>query len=506
MVSFTSPATGAVMTNLQARGQISAYAYPDFCATVDGSTDNTTCLTAGLAATGLNFSTLELPALGTTTAVNYVCTSLGLIWPNPTARIHIWKGATVSCAFPPADATHIVQDDNLAPIIPYAGSTFPSTNGGAVSTCTSGCSAYQYDMTATGTYTGTTAGNFCVKISSTGSPDQISWGMNAASDEQVNQMNCSSFGTGSVGTNVSLGSGIYVTFADLTGHNTNDTWAIAVTPAGANPGYVRSVSVPPVADVLCAHGSDASISGVVCLNAADATTETGFQTSATMPANLWASNRALRVTAQFSVWSSPTASSTAAFNLVVNGATKLASTTTAIVPPNSLTGTGASATWLVVGTPAGAGDYLTQPLVNSLPGATAALTANATAQPVSAGTAAFNIGVSTRFGTNPGGLGGTIVYSSCGGCTIPSGSGSCTATASGGTGTGAAGIITASGGSFSGQHVIITSPGYGYTAAVNSWGISGTSCFGTMTTTGTALAGAQGNAIQLQSLIVEQIN
>lgn len=68
-VTFTSPATGALGTNLQTRDQVSAYAYPDFCSTVDGSTDNTTCLTAALAATGLTFSALEVPAVGTTTVV-----------------------------------------------------------------------------------------------------------------------------------------------------------------------------------------------------------------------------------------------------------------------------------------------------------------------------------------------------------------------------------------------------------------------------------------------------
>jgi hypothetical protein len=177
MVNFIPPSTwsgAATAGPNQNRAQVSAYAYPDFCATVDGgmTTDNTTCLMNALNATGRYFSTLEVPSLppcGTCTTqsqTNYSCTSLGLTWPNPTARIHIWKGASVSCAFPPADATHVIQDDNQVPVIPWSSATFPSTNVGAVYTCTS-CATPHNDMSAAGTYTGTIAGSYCIEIQST---------------------------------------------------------------------------------------------------------------------------------------------------------------------------------------------------------------------------------------------------------------------------------------------------------------------------------------------------
>jgi hypothetical protein len=66
---------------------------------------------------------------GVSTQVNYFCSSTSsapLTW-NPTAsgRVHVWKGANLSCALPPADAMHVVIDDNVQPINPFTATALP---------------------------------------------------------------------------------------------------------------------------------------------------------------------------------------------------------------------------------------------------------------------------------------------------------------------------------------------------------------------------------------------
>ncbi|HXM46059.1 MAG TPA: hypothetical protein VN924_32800 [Bryobacteraceae bacterium] len=65
---------------------------------------------------------------GVSTQVNYVCSgsATALAW-NPTAsgRVHVWKGANLSCALPPADAMHVVIDDNVQPINPFTATALP---------------------------------------------------------------------------------------------------------------------------------------------------------------------------------------------------------------------------------------------------------------------------------------------------------------------------------------------------------------------------------------------
>ena len=114
--TFTNIGAGAMLNPLATRLQTSGYAYPDFCPTVDGgvTANNTGCLTNALAALGTSFGVLEIPAIGATTSSNYYCLSLGTTWAAAQSRVRIWKGATLSCALPPADATHMIQDDNLA--------------------------------------------------------------------------------------------------------------------------------------------------------------------------------------------------------------------------------------------------------------------------------------------------------------------------------------------------------------------------------------------------------
>jgi hypothetical protein len=521
-VNFTPPPAWSSSVSPygnQTRLQVSAYAYPDFCAVVDGTSanDNTASLATALAATGLYFSTLEIPALApcmecTQSQTNYYCTSLGTTWPNPTARVHIWKGATLSCALPPADATHIIQDDNLAPIIAWQTNSFPSTNGGAVYTCTPPRSCGVNDMSASGTYTGANPGNFCVSVTAApGCPtaDTIDWGFSAASNEQVASMSCSGLGPAPASSSIALGSGITASFVNTCGHNTNDTWSVAVTPAGTGSGYIKFVSTPATGDILCAHGSDNTISGVTCLNSSDATSQTVgiFKTVAPMPPNLWANGRALRVTGAFSLWTSATNTPGIANLTLRAGTTALASPAGVIAVPSSLTANGASASWLVTGAPSGSatapnGYFLAQPLYNSFPGATPAVSANLTAQPVSVGTAGFNLGFTVQF-TGP--VTGTPLFYSCSGtCMLPPGSGTCNVTPTG-PGSGAAGTIPVSGGSLAGQHIAISAGGSGYTTA-NSWTLSGTSCSGTIITTGGMVQGTAGNALQLQSLTVEQVN
>jgi hypothetical protein len=90
-VDYTPPSAWsgvAIPYPNQNREPLSAYAYPDFCPTVDGATPNNTCLNSAVAGLGLNFGVLEVPPVnpsGTVaTNANYICTSLGAAWPNPT--------------------------------------------------------------------------------------------------------------------------------------------------------------------------------------------------------------------------------------------------------------------------------------------------------------------------------------------------------------------------------------------------------------------------------------
>jgi hypothetical protein len=137
---------------------------------------------------------LEIPAIGATTSSNYYCSSLGTTWAAAQSRVHIWKGATLSCALPPADATHIIQDDNLATINPWPSAGLPSTIGPAIYLCAPPSICALNDLTPEGTYTGTGATIYGVKIFSTGSPNQFSWGTS---------VNGSSFG--SSGTPITQG-------------------------------------------------------------------------------------------------------------------------------------------------------------------------------------------------------------------------------------------------------------------------------------------------------------
>jgi hypothetical protein len=407
--NWSSPA-GAQQNQL--REQISAYAYPDFCATIDGSTDNTTCLTDALNATGLYFSTLELPSqppcgsCTTSSQTNYMCTSLGTTWPNPAARIHIWKGATISCAFPPADATHIIQDDNQAPIVPWSSATFTSTVGPVEFPSTS-----PNVVTTSGTYTGTAAGTYCLEIQQTTPSYLVEWGFATAGNEQpVPAILPCTTNTGNpitAGTPIALGTnGVSATFSSTGSLAVGQTWFITVTPAGSNPGNPVSVAVPTTADALCSLGGDTSITGVVCVNSGDDTSAKPFQTSLPIPAGAWAPGRTFRVTAQFALWTSSSPPSVKHLILVA-GMTPLAIAVGPIVPTASLANYGFSASWLVVASPTG-GYYIAQPLYNGLPGATAATAANQSVQPVLTGVSGFRFGVTNSY-TGTSGVAGNAI-------------------------------------------------------------------------------------------------
>jgi phage tail sheath gpL-like len=80
------------------------------------------------------------------------------------------------------------------------------------------------DMVSAGTYTGTAARRYRVKISATGTPDQMQWSTDNGA-------------TWSVASNVTttattLSSGVTVSWAASTGHALNDEWRFAVYPAG----------------------------------------------------------------------------------------------------------------------------------------------------------------------------------------------------------------------------------------------------------------------------------
>jgi hypothetical protein len=181
--TFQNNGPSAQLNPLAVRLQTSGYAYPDFCTVVDGTVfhDNTPCLTSALGALGTSFGVLEIPAPGATTSSNYYCTSLGTTWAAAQSRVHIWKGASLSCALPPADATHIIQDDNLASINPWPSAGLPSNVGPAIYVCISGCSIHN-DMTSGGLYTSTGTLVYGVQISATGTPDSFSWGSQTCSD------------------------------------------------------------------------------------------------------------------------------------------------------------------------------------------------------------------------------------------------------------------------------------------------------------------------------------
>ena len=66
---------------------------------------------------------------GVSTQFNYyrsLSTSTPLVWgPAPTAIIHIWKGANISCALPYPDLTHVIIDDNVQPNNLFAALSLP---------------------------------------------------------------------------------------------------------------------------------------------------------------------------------------------------------------------------------------------------------------------------------------------------------------------------------------------------------------------------------------------
>jgi len=110
----------------------------DFGAAGDGSTDDSAAFQDALNACGLNFGTLEItqPTVGTGGTINYLggyFVRAGTTYttpPNPpppliwgtgaSCRVIVKKGAMISGSLPPPDAAHIIIDENLQSIDPWA--------------------------------------------------------------------------------------------------------------------------------------------------------------------------------------------------------------------------------------------------------------------------------------------------------------------------------------------------------------------------------------------------
>ena len=83
------------------------------------------------------------------------------------------------------------------------------------------------DITFGGTYTGTTAVTYYVKIDATGTPDTFSWSKDNFSSTEATGVSL----TGSAQT---LDNGITITASATTGHTLNDVWQMT-TLSGATP-------------------------------------------------------------------------------------------------------------------------------------------------------------------------------------------------------------------------------------------------------------------------------
>ena len=237
--AYTGSGTGAVATTVSTVLQVTGRSL-DFCTTVDGSTDNTTCLQSALNSLGVKYATLEIePGSATSgnTAINYV--SSKLTWgPASYGHVHILRGAETSCALPAKDGTHDIQNDNSTPPIPDQSYTLQNYQSGAFYACIGGCGVN--DLTISGTYTGSQSSTqLCVEISATGTNDTMKWGYS------VSGSSCTGGGgpttiTGGVGIALT-GTGLTATFAASSGHTAvsganGDMWLDLLFASTSAPG------------------------------------------------------------------------------------------------------------------------------------------------------------------------------------------------------------------------------------------------------------------------------
>ena len=237
--AYTGSGTGAVATTVSTVLQVTGRSL-DFCTTVDGSTDNTTCLQSALNSLGVKYATLEIePGSATSgnTAINYVCSKL--TWgPASYGHVHILRGAETSCALPAKDGTHDIQNDNSTPPIPDQSYTLQNYQSGAFYACIGGCGVN--DLTISGTYTGSQSSTqLCVEISATGTNDTMKWGYS------VSGSSCTGGGgpttiTGGVGIALT-GTGLTATFAASSGHTAvsganGDMWLDLLFASTSAPG------------------------------------------------------------------------------------------------------------------------------------------------------------------------------------------------------------------------------------------------------------------------------
>jgi hypothetical protein len=279
------------------------------------------------------------------------------------------------------------------------------------------------------------------------------------------------------------------------------------------PGYtpVRVLqSSTPASDLICAHAGDTSISAesgtLTCGNGADATTDTEFATTWTIPATgAWAAGRCYRFSGAFQIWTTATAPQLKDFALVA-AVGQIVTMTSAFAPQASLTGAGFGAIWGVTSFDATPSVVLGQALAGpSIPGASFQNTGNSQGAATSGFGSWSTIGVHFKYNTMTGVKSGT--YTS-GGSIAGSTSQTCTLGTfnNGNTGATATVALTGTNTIAGGTALTITNTGYGSTSAATSatLGNGTATCSGTATIA-TVLGGAQGNGIRLQNLIVEQI-
>lgn len=276
--------------------------------------------------------------------------------------------------------------------------------------------------------------------------------------------------------------------------------------------FAQTLSVQTAtSDLICAHAADTTISGLTCKNlVTDGNVQTAFTTSYTIPVNFWTNNKILRVKAQFASTSSATKADFvgSAFGMYV-GATALHLHAGTMQIISGLASAGWGAEWMVVSANALGTKLYTQLqsfLLPQLAGTNPNYSFNGIAQPViTLGQTSQILTFQVQYnstgiasGTYTSGIAATGTVAQT--CTL--------GTFNNGNASGAATVaLTGTNTIAGGTALVITNTGNASTSAATS----ATAANGTATCSGTAtvatvLGGAQGNGIQLQSLVIESVN
>ena len=269
-------------------------------------------------------------------------------------------------------------------------------------------------------------------------------------------------------------------------------------------------------DVLCAHGADASIAGVVCNNSVDLVPASGINTFANdyqFPANVFQTGTRYRVTYEFVSWTSATTAQNWIFQTYYGNTLNNTATTGVLVWSESGTATIsaglAHAGWQMVCDVVSLSTTTMQISCINPAISNATLTANFNSVynvTVATGTSKY-LPIGFRWTSTNGVASGT--YTIGGSITGTIGQ-TCTLTALNGTGgSGATATVALTGTNTiaGGTALVITNTGISYTGASTTATLgSGTAtCSGTATIV-TVLGATQGNALMKVGEIVELIN